>query len=273
MAGRITLLASVSLAVAILSIALAQCEPKDYALNATSDFQEGERAEQAETARDTWTWPVVVETGILYVYGNRLQPPYVFTFEDDRLFVNGVRLHPPLKRKPVVSGPGSESSQAAHALSQEAYRIAYLLLEQGIPIHEVTDSLATIYRNSELVESVSDIRGHSFWVHWKHIPYPMKLLVPTDVPPSDFVPPTPEEKILVRLRTVRRGLEMAGILFCGKGYDVATSIDNLGSVEEEIRILLETRNPKAEELKTIYGCVAKDILDPYGVESGASSEQ
>jgi hypothetical protein len=103
-------------------------------------------------------------------------------------------------------------------------------------------------------------------VNWKGDLYSTAVDLPRHLPPDDIAPPTAEEKSRYRLRILERHLRRPGIVFCGEGYIAPTSLESYEGVQEEIRLLMETRDPQDPRLRLIYGVVAKDLLDPIPLE-------
>ncbi|MFH1844949.1 MAG: hypothetical protein ABIF77_17290, partial [bacterium] len=215
---------------------------------------------------DGLEWPVVVDTGILYAYGHELDPPYVFTFENEQLHVNGVRLYPPIYRIPLTPGPGSEYSRAAAELSNRAYRVAYSLLEQGLSHRAIADSVANFLRRSGIVVAVTDVEDFSFRVLWEDSPYSIGFDLPRHPRPDDIARPTAEEKSRYRLTILERHLRRPGIVFCGEGYIALRSLESYDEIQEEIRVLKQTHDPEDPRLHLISGVVAKDLLNPVSLE-------
>ncbi|MCK4548222.1 MAG: hypothetical protein KAW17_12365 [Candidatus Eisenbacteria sp.] len=272
-------------------------DPHNYVLDCTIDYQEdavvaatgctiggtheeqpdcpegldggttGGGTDSGEGSADDGAWPVVVQTGTLYVYGNRLDPPYVFTLETSQLFVNGVRLSPPLRRNPPRQVTVTDRIRTMHALFAEAMEVATSLLGTDAPMDTILATVMDRYRQSSVVDSVVAAGGSSIWVYWNNASYPYRtsVSVPTRIPSP--LPVRDDLSISFGvLSELRHLLRSSGSVFFGNGYRVAVQDRRSEALDAELRILYETRDPNAEGLRLLRGNVAEELLDPLSIE-------
>ena len=257
-------------------------DPHNYVLDCTINYQEdsvvamigctiggahtsgpecgGREGDGAGGAGDGF-WPVVVETGSLFAYGHRLTPPYVFTFEDGRFLANGIQLIPALHRDPPPKVRVTDAHRARHALKVQAFETAAVLFERGWDLAAVADSILKIYDASSIVRSVVPAGDTALKVRWVGDNLgPEYVLIPGEARRSR-VPVGREDVCRAKARLLQLSLEGGSIAFVGAGYELVSSSKNLGRVEEEIRILMETGDPRSEQLELLPSYVAADLLD------------
>jgi len=213
---------------------------------------------------DGLEWPVVVEVGVLYAYGNRLESPYVFTLESNTLYVNGVQLSPPLRRNPLPEVTVTEWHRAVSALSKQTMDMAFSLLESGVPMEAIIAQVSDVYCQSVLVDTVTAARGASIWIHWKDREEPTMFSFPTSVSPT--APVRDQRSIAIgTAKAVQSLLRNSAAVFVGKGYRLTVPNRASQSLLEEMNLLHETQDAEADGLRLIKRCVAEDLLDPLPI--------
>jgi len=97
----------------------------------------------------------VADSGYLFIYGNEISRPFVFTVERDTVRINGIPYRPRLRyRKPRVGmgwAPPALSSEQEN-LIRNAKVLGERLLTAGEPYTGVVDSVAASFRRNRLVE-------------------------------------------------------------------------------------------------------------------------
>ncbi len=263
-------------------------DPHNYVLDCTIDFQEDSvvavtgctiggtqevqpdcPVEFAGGGPEDGSESVVVESGLLYVYGNRLDPPYVFSVDRTALRVNGVRLYPALRRARPPVGDTHPIYYERHTLKRAGFDLAYSMLEASLPHEVIADSMAELYRRSSIVDSVSVNAPSHITVRWVDDPFAEDISVPSG--PRLAVP---EPNVLAArecraiLRDLERFLESGAIALYGDGYRACVSEKHRSSFEDQLGHLQETGDTSIEACSLIPSPIAEDLLAPLPLISG-----
>ena len=101
----------------------------------------------------------VADSGYLFMYGNEITRPFVFTAERDTVRINGIPYRPRLRHYKVRVDGGwapPEPSPERDNLMLRVRDLGERLLAQGYPYSDVVDSIALALRVSPLVESAQE---------------------------------------------------------------------------------------------------------------------
>jgi len=219
-------------------------------------LDEGEK--EAGEGED-FEWPVVVETGILYLYGNRLAAPYVFAFIGGHLAVNGLRLYPKLVKQRAAPAEIPSHIQEWIDVDKEAAAVTRDLLRRGIPYDSCVFAAVEVYRASSVVDSVRIVRRNiAVWWSGETAPY---WIVPPGPPPRRR--PTREEVCMEIAEEMRTALRPSRVVFYGSGGTVVMSERQAAA---DLNLLWETRDPDAEGLLLLGGETGRDLLNPISLE-------
>ena len=222
------------------------------------DGGEGGMAEE-----DGFEWPVIVETGTLYAYGNRLEPPYVFTYENERMLANGVQIVPdPARGTTPAEEDVPDWFRMAHQLNEQVTDLARNLLQQGSPPESISRAAADLYESSPLVDSVR-VHADMLIVHWRGDHFPLWVTLPKDLAPR---PPMPTMRQISKnlVNQLAQALRPGWVVFYGAGYQVAVPHEDAAAA---LQILRECGDPQAEALGLLAGPAARDILYPRGADA------
>lgn len=112
----------------------------------------------------------VVTNGVLYLYGNRMEPPFHFVIERETVWVNGYQFVPPMLPGPpppklevpeVVTRQFDLGEQVGEELDR--------LRDDGVPYDSLLRCAVEVYEASELVDSAKVKRGGLliWWRSWR----------------------------------------------------------------------------------------------------------
>jgi len=220
-----------------------------------SEGGEGEAGEGED-----FEWPVTAETGLLYLYGNRLDPPYVFTFENESLFVNHAQVFPRLMREP---GRCPEVSESFRKFGQvETYVLDTIdeLMRDQVAYDSCLAEAARIFGSSSIVDSLRVV-GSELAVWWGGEPYPYWLLAPEEPLPPRL---TRREVCIEITKDLQRALRPSRAVIYGTG---STAVMSVGEAAHDVEILMQTQDPNADGLFLLRGELGRDILQPVALDT------
>jgi len=175
----------------------------------------------------------VATRGILYLFGNRLEPTFVFTICNDTLWVNDYYFMGKPGPEPKREVP--EIAKKQHQLNVEVGEEIFRLLAQGVSYDSVTARAAQMYRQSDLIDSVEVITKDSLAAlvrYWRSKPWPDYLTIPHFVPPPK---PPFVERLKKEARLAASGLQAGGMLIWGSKFSMDVSPLNVARREAQIR--------------------------------------
>ena len=201
----------------------------------------------------------VATRGILYLFGNRLEPPFVFTIYNDTLWVNDYYFMGKPGPEPKREVP--EIAKKQHQLNVEVGEEIFRLLAQGVSYDSVTARAAQMYRQSDLIDSVEVITKDSLAAlvrYWRSKPWPDYLTIPHFVPPPKppFVERLRGEAKLMTTLLNMGGIEIRGSRFClsvpardlAKAEALIEKVKEQGWASEEDERALHAPPGRLEEL-------------------------
>ncbi len=172
-------------------------------------------AEQGEGAASEL--PIIVEQGEMYVYGNDLAPPFVFTIRNETLMVNGIPLSPGLLRKPRPKVIPRPRAKAEYQLQEEMFKYDKSLVAQGLDPLEIARLDSSFLMNhaeklvqdklTDMVDSVQIRGGILLLVWWSDGTFET---LSTSHRPAKLIPK--REMFLSSIRTWKRSLEKRVII-------------------------------------------------------------
>jgi hypothetical protein len=175
---------------------------------------------KAEDAKDA------IPTGEAYVYGNRIEPPYVLAVEGNTLFLNSIPVDPRPVR-PTVSPSVSHTTRSRFDLDVRVSELHRNLRAQNLSESTIIARMAARYaEDTALVDSVRIGDSNSFWVYWKGESGPEEILVREAVPQ-----PSRAEQLVTRSEILRHALTMGSIIFIGTVGDLLIPTQESARVE------------------------------------------
>lgn len=123
--------------------------------------------------------PVTIETGILFLYGHRIEPPYVFEVAGgDTLLVNGIPICPTYRTDPEPVFEVSELARRQHEVTEEVCWAGDRLRAGGTEEGAILDSMASLFGSyPSLFDSVK-VQGRKLLVYDRGDPNPEHMGVP-----------------------------------------------------------------------------------------------
>jgi hypothetical protein len=211
----------------------------------------------------------VATEGILYLYGHRMEPPFVFVLERDTVWVNGVQFSPAIRSDPpVVRAEADRTPNPEHQLNVAVSEELNRLLAEGVPYDSVASRAVEMFRASDLMDSVVVVRYKDIVMlkkYWKSTPWPEHLTVRKRIPP----PPRPLSEF--RRNNARRhanSLQGGAMLIWGEGQRLIVSRHNVTRVEDQIRRLKARGAPVADDRAKFGEEGVRELLDPIPLEGG-----
>jgi hypothetical protein len=212
----------------------------------------------------------VATNGILYLYGHRMEPPFVFVLDRDTVWVNGVQFSPAIR--PGVPPPPTDTTgtdtTGHHYLNVKVHREVERLLLADVPYDSVVSRVVEMYRGSDMMDSVVvDYRMGVATLkrYWKDTPWPWYFTVPKVVHP----PPRPLSEFRRNTATsLAESLQGGAMLVWGEGQRLIVSRHNVTRVEDQIRRLKERGEPTGEDLRKFTEETVRELLDPMPLEGG-----
>jgi len=202
-------------------------------------------------------WPVVVDEGTLFLRGEALEAPYVFTFEADTLRVNGrtVKPSPGPQGRAAITGDVTER----HAFLALCFRRCEVLLEAGFPRAAVRDTVRHLLEGSPLVARVSVRDTTALDLRWEGgPPWEERVLIPAEVPPASMAWPEACEQAAGRYRDF---LALGWILVIGSRGEKYFPPEASAALEREVGCLLGTGDPEAQDLRLRPPSLARDFVE------------
>jgi hypothetical protein len=252
---RTSAYASVLLALGLILISAAHGDVARGQAEAAGDYvadAPGTEASQPETV-------AVAYKGVLYLYGNRLDPPYVFVIEKDTLRVNGVQFVPTLRREPPPVIKPTRIDSLEHQLRLRVDQEVFILLGEGASYDSVVARAAEIYRSSSLVDSLRVVGG-TIVRYWKSDEgRPDYVTIEREIPP----PPIPRVELLRNTARVEAaGLQDGHMLIWSEGQKLGVSRIHVQETEEQIQRLRERGWATLEDVHRFREKATRDLLNP-----------
>jgi hypothetical protein len=210
----------------------------------------------------------VATGGILYLYGNRMEPPFVFVLERDTIWVNGYQFSPSIRSEPPPVIEVTRTDSLEFDLRQRVNREIDRLLLAGVPYDSVVSRAAEMFRGSELIDSVQvHYFGSSAELvrYWKSVPWGDYLTVRKRIPP----PPRPLSEFRRNYaQKYAESLQRGSMVIWSEGQKLTVPFQRLAEFEDQIRRLKERGEPIAEDLRRFGEKAVRDLLDPMPLEGG-----
>lgn len=195
----------------------------------------GDRPDTVGLAASAPETVAVAESGVLYLYGNRMEPPYVFVIERDTVRVNGEQFIPPMRRKPAPKITVTRGDTLRHELNVSVDTEVLRLLAEGETYDSIVARAAKMYRISALVDSVHVIDEGTLEVHWHNMAlYPMGCTIPRELPPPR---PSHVEFLRSEARIYARDLAEGSMIIWKEGGTLTVPWGRISETEVQIRDL------------------------------------
>jgi hypothetical protein len=217
----------------------------------------------------------VVEAGILFVCGNRVDPPYSFeVVSGETLTVNSIVLCP--AEKPAIPQKPSRSKtrDLQNAVINDILDWGYLARERGMADSTVRDSMArSIDQWPDLFDSLITIGKAGLWVYYKGDPHPEELLLPIADPQ---MLPTKAERLGSQLRELTMELRRDRmVVFQECGIFMSIPPERISSVLQEIKDArsLTIEEALRKQYRTITPHMAEQFARPLALPVRRGAEQ
>ncbi len=202
----------------------------------------------------------VATRGILYLFGNRLEPPFVFTIYDDTLWVNDYYFMGKAQPKPK-----SKQDSLADAMHDSVYRAIVPLLEQEVSYDSILSRAAELYETFERIDSARVIEGRLLvWKSYDRHP-PVEVLIPHSVipPPQPFV-----ERLRGEAKLMTTLLNMGGIEIRGSKFCLSVPARDLAKVEALIEKVKEQERASEEDERALHAPPGRleELINPRALK-------
>lgn len=214
----------------------------------------------------------VVNKGVLYLYGNRVAPPYVFVMERDTVWVNGVLFIPKMTREPAPEVVPTELACRQFHLMDSVHVETDRLRAQGVAYDSMLARAAEMFRGSALIESVTVGEG-GMQLLWEDWPFEPKVSIPLRSGfhiPREMPAPGPTVAENLRHNTTRyaQRLEKGSLVIWKEGGILSIRAADLAKAEEQIRHLKERGWATAEDERRFDPDGADLFLRPLPLKWG-----
>ncbi|MFZ1946167.1 MAG: hypothetical protein WAW06_01310 [bacterium] len=210
----------------------------------------------------------VADKGILYLYGNRMEPPYVFVIERDTAWVNGVQFIPKMEREPrepltrtrIPSRTDSLEYRLQAGVADEMHR----LLVEGVAYDSMLARAGEMFRASSLLDSIR-MGGIGFELFWKSKSYGTGFTIPRELPGPR---PSVAENLRGNIGRYARRLEKGSLVIWKEGGILSIRTADIAEVEKQIRQMKERGWATDEDRRRFDPTGADLFLHPLPVKGG-----
>ncbi len=225
----------------------------------------GDRPDTVGLATSAPETVVVAESGVLYLYGNRMEPPYVFVIERDTVRVNGEQFIPPMRREPPPLIIPTETAclefDLMHAIGEEMDN----LLGEGVAHDSVVAQVSEMFRASTLVDSIK-AHGDGLLVYWHSMaPHPMGCTIPSELPPPR---PSHVEFLRSQARHEAGSLDKGAMIVWSEGQALTVPRGRVSETEAQIRDLKERGWATAADKRRFDKDGVEELLRPLPLKGG-----
>ena len=202
-------------------------------------------------------WPQITDGGSLFVLGEKVDPPYLFTLEDDTLRVNGIPVSPVRRTGRRVSAVSAETRER-HDLLEKCFDLCDALVEQGVCASAVRDSVLGLLRGHPRVEAARRHEAGEVRVRWKGRPNREEyIMIPTETSP----PAIPWTEVCGNTAKRYAGhLATGSIVLVSAAGEMILPADKRRALENEIEILRSLEDPESEEIQILSAEFAREFL-------------
>ena len=182
--------------------------------------------------------------GILYLFGNRIEPPYLFVIHNDTLWVNDYFFMG--KQQPKQK---SKRDSLADAMHESVYEVASAMLDRGASYDSVLLKAAGLYEGFDVVDSARVLSGRLYlWQSHDRHP-PVEVLIPRYPLPT----PTPFlERLRGEARLLAALLDMGGIEIRGSKFSLSVPAQDLARAEALIEKIKKQGSASEEDERGLH---------------------
>jgi len=214
----------------------------------------------ADGGRQDVVWPRLADGGAMFVLGERVEPPYLFTLEEDTLRVNGTPVKPVRRsgcREPAVS----PETRERHGLLEECFELCDALFERGVCRAAVRDSALGFLRGHPRVGAVRRHEADTIRLEWKgRTNREEYVMIPFETPP----PPISWTDMCGNTAERYAGYLAAGsVVLVSAGGEMVLHAERRRALEDEIEILRRLQDPEAEEIEILSAEFAREFLQAH----------
>lgn len=205
-------------------------------------------------------WPIVVESGTLFLMGRRVEAPFTFTFDADTLRVNGIPVRPlrrPGRREILVTRETRERC----GLLTRCFEVCEDLLEGGFSGIAIRDTLCRILEASPMVEEVEVHGTTGCALRWRGGPvWKEYVTLPSGKTP---VPIPWPRACLESAVSYRRYLSRGWVLVIGAHGETYLPPGKQTALEREIGLLRRVGDPENEGIRILPPDLAVEFLEEH----------